>query len=43
MDQDQVSGSIESPLIIRAQPSSSLDVGLRAATKRRIQWFHEIW
>ena len=42
MDQDQVSGSIDSPLI-RAQPSSPLDVEVRAATKRWIQWFHEIW
>jgi hypothetical protein len=42
MDQDQVSGSIDSPLI-RAQPSSPLDVEVRAATKKRIQWFHEIW
>ena len=43
MDQDQVSGSIDSPLIIRAQPSSPLDVEVRVATKRWIQWFHEIW
>ena len=32
-----------SPLIIRAQPSSPLDVEVRVATKRWIQWFHEIW